>query len=72
MQAELLVFHDPKLNGVYNQYPFKLARKSVCDMINVEYRKYIMNDLRDTTNLPYTSDKNANLCKMFELVISNK
>lgn len=38
-------------------------------MVNGEYRKYLMPELKDQSNLPYSDDKNIDLCAMFEKVI---
>lgn len=50
--------------------PLHVYRKSVCQLVNNEYRNYrVMHDFHNYTNLPFSDDKNVNLCDLVHLVL---
>lgn len=66
---EANAWHSPKGNNQWIQLPLKLTRKSLDEVMNHEYRKSMMDDLHSTTNMPYSTDKNADLLAMLTPVI---
>lgn len=36
----------------------------MCEIINNEYRKYMMKDMREISNFPYTDDPSVDICTM--------
>lgn len=42
-----------------------MPSKPFCDSYNQEYRKYVMNDIHNYSNFPYSSDDSVDLCTLF-------
>lgn len=40
----------------------------MCPRINKEYRKYLMNDIKDVSDFPFSDDVAEDLCEKFEKV----
>lgn len=55
-------------NEPYVTSPLKIVRDNFCTKMNKEYRKFVMNDLRKTSDFPWSDDESENICKKFEKV----
>lgn len=42
-----------------------MTPKAFCDSYNTEYRKYVMNDIHNYSNFPYSEDDTVDLCTLF-------
>lgn len=62
------VYVSAQGNGQYILSPLKIVRGPLCTRINDEYRKYLMKELKTTSDLP-NSDAD-NICPLFEKVKS--
>lgn len=45
--------------------PYKLEPKSLCDSLNVDYRKFFMKQVHSCSNFPYTEDNDVEICSIF-------
>lgn len=53
-------------NNQFTQLPYKFKPKILCDALNTYYREFWMNELEPPiSDLPFSKDKNTNLCPMF-------
>lgn len=62
---EVVAYVSVNGNNQYVKSPLGLPRKPVCELLNKEYPKSMMEDLKDCCNFPYVKDKNADICSLF-------
>lgn len=67
-QGKLQMYNSPLGNNRYRLMPFGIYRKPVCKMLNNEYRNIIMRDVHKYTNMPFSEDRNVNLCDLMPVV----
>lgn len=60
--------HSSSGSNHYTALPYKLDPKPLCDSMNTDYRKLVMNELHPYSNFPYTEDENADICSMLPVV----
>lgn len=65
VQAEVVIYHSALRNNIYKLVPFKVPEGPLCDKINQEYRKYLMNELHAVSDMPFSEDDAENLCAHF-------
>lgn len=53
IQIELNVYHSRLGNQQFVKSPFKLPKDSLCNYVNVHYRKYLMEPMKDCSNFPH-------------------
>lgn len=69
---EAKAFYSRLGNRRYVLLPFKFPRQPVCNLINNEYRYYMMHMLHKYSNFPYSDNRNVDLCDAWSPVnISN-
>lgn len=51
---------------MFKLFPVNIPEGPMCPKVEKEYRMYLMKDLHDISDLPYSTDDSANLCEMFE------
>lgn len=67
-QAEVKYFHSANGGGAWTLAPIQLPRGPLCNKINADYRKYVMEDLHTVSDLPFTENALESLCDKFEKV----
>lgn len=67
LKAEVKLYVSTKGNDQYVLSPMKIPRGPLCGKANDEYRKFLMEELSKTSDLP-NSDA-ADICPLFEKVI---
>lgn len=72
LQVELKIWYSSDGNNPWIQSPIKVARDKLCPRINNEYRKYVMEDFKDISDLPYSNNEAEDLCAKFEMVVKHK
>lgn len=65
-QVEAKLYFDASGNGDYVLHPLKKPRTTVCNVLNDEYRKYVMESYSKTSDFPNSDDKD--ICPLFEKV----
>lgn len=68
IESELLIYHQPKGGNRFVLTPYKLPRGNICQSLNNDYRKFLMEDLHMFSNLPYSDDETEDLCQKFQNV----
>lgn len=65
-KVEAKLYFDANGNGDYVLLPARKLRAPVCDVVNDEYRKSVMETYSKTSDLPNSDDKD--ICPLFEKV----
>lgn len=59
------IWHSAQGNGKFVLTPYKIPRGPMCTSLNKDYRKFLMDDLKGVSNLPYSEDPLEDLCPQF-------
>lgn len=59
---------NPTRYGQFQPSPYNISPKRLCEFINTEYRELVMPYAKNTTDLPYSDDKNQDICELVEKV----
>lgn len=65
IESELMIYHQAKGSSKFVLTPYKLPRGSICESLNKDYRKFLMNDLKEFSNLPFSDDMREDICPQF-------
>lgn len=60
--------YSPDGNDPWVQGAVKIVRDKLCTKFNNEYRKFLMNDLKETSDFPFSDNDADDLCEKFEKV----
>ncbi|XP_037027400.1 uncharacterized protein LOC119068087 [Bradysia coprophila] len=63
--SELKIYYSAPDSTKFALSPFKLPRAPIEQALNQDYRKYLMNPLKDFSDLPYSEDEEVDLYKEF-------
>lgn len=64
-QVEVEIFFRSLGNNQFVKSPYGVSNKPLCDIINNEYRKSIMQDFHAASNFPYSKNPATDLCKLW-------
>lgn len=62
------IFYSSNGNNQFIESPLKMSRSSACDHMNNYYPKYLMAELKTTSNMPQTTDPKQDVCPLFDNV----
>lgn len=62
---DAIAMYRPKADGPYTMTPFRVPRKSICDLLEEYYVKITMKDMKDCSDLPQVEEGDPELCNMF-------
>lgn len=57
-----MVYHSSNGGNDWKLSAVRLPRGPLCAKMNVEYRKFLMNELHKVSKLPYSEDINEDIC----------
>lgn len=62
------IYYKPVNSITYWKSPVSIRRGDLCTRINNEYRRYMMKDVRNYSDLPYSEDPKVSLCDLIDKV----
>lgn len=65
-QAEVAVFRSARGNDAFQPSPIGVPNGALCDKMNVEYRKFVMGPIAETSDMPRSAT--GDMCPLFEQV----
>ncbi|KAJ6636976.1 hypothetical protein Bhyg_09702 [Pseudolycoriella hygida] len=67
-EAELKIYHSAPDSSKFVLSPFKLPRIPIDKALNNDYRKYLMNQVHEFSDLPYSEDETEDIYPKFLVV----
>lgn len=68
IKVEVISLYSVDGNDPWVRSAVKIVRDKLCTKLNIEYRKFVMNDLKDKSDLPFSDNDDEDMCEKFEKV----